>query len=183
MFSTLQYFEIVEVTSYSICLSLSELSYSIFYLPCCCKCQHSILLMGQLLCMPFLQMVRPPHRRHRSPAKFPSLHSHRESPLPLLPGQVCLWSSVWNDFFPLLSGKLDLLVPSPTPQRPSPSLFTHLSLPSPLWPPLSENSETNIISHQVDFTLVINVCTCYHIQHLYCWPLLSSKTPEYFCVL
>src|SRR5574342_750105 len=32
---------------------------------------------------------------------------------------------------PPLSGKLDLLVPSPTPQDPSPSLFTHLSLPCP----------------------------------------------------
>ena len=35
---------------------------------------------------------------------------------------------------PPLSGKLDLLVPSPTPQDPSPSLFTHLSLPCPLCP-------------------------------------------------
>ena len=134
MFSTLQYFEILEVISYSICLTLTELSYSVFYLPCCCKCQHSILLMGQLHCMPFLQMAGPPHRRHSSPAKFASLHSDREipSPLPLLPWEECLRSSVWKQFFPLLSGKLDLLVPSPTPKKPSPSVFTHLSLPCTL---------------------------------------------------
>ena len=81
---------------------------------------------------------------------------------------------------PILSGKLDLLVPSPTPQDPSPSLYTHLSLSCPLCPPLSENSETNIISHQVDFIFILNVCSWHNSQRLYCWPVVSRKTPEDF---
>ena len=80
----------------------------------------------------------------------------------------------------LLSGKLDLLVPSPTPQDPSPSLFTHLCLPCPLCPQLSQNSETNIISHQVDFIFIMNLCSWYNSQCVYCWPVRSGKTPEDF---
>ena len=79
---------------------------------------------------------------------------------------------------PPLSGKLDLLVPSPTPQDPSPSLFTHLCLPCLLCHPLSQNSETNVISHQVDFIFIMNVCSWYNSQRVYCWPILSGKTPE-----
>lgn len=42
-----------EVMPYGICLSLSELFHVIVYVPCCCKCQYSILCMGHLLSMPF----------------------------------------------------------------------------------------------------------------------------------
>ena len=49
-------------------------------------------------------------------------------------GRVSLKLSLEPVLPPLLSGKLDLLGPSPTPQDPSLSLFTHLSLPCPLCP-------------------------------------------------
>ena len=66
------------------------------------------------------------------------------------------------------------------PQAPSPSLFTHLGLPCLLCPPLSQNSQTNLISHQVDFIFLMNLCSWYTSQRVYCWPVLSGKTPEDF---
>lgn len=47
-------------------------------------------------------------------------------------------------------------------------------------PPLSQNSETNTISHHVDCIFIMNVCSWYNSQRVYCWPVLSGKSPEDF---
>ena len=64
-------------------------------------------------------------------------HAEKHQVLFLFSHGMCIFeaeSGTSSSPRPPLSGKLDLLVPSPTPQDPSPSLFTHLSLPCPLCP-------------------------------------------------
>lgn len=171
---------------YGICLSLSELFYLIVYLPCCCKCQYSILFLGHLLSMPFSQWhCHSTHDTAPQPRFQFCTHTEKHQVLFLFSHGKYIFEAESRTSSPrppppLLYGKLDLLVPSPTPQDPSPSLFTHLRLHCLLCPPLSQNSETNTISHHVDCIFIMNVCSWYNSQRVYCWPVLSGKSPEDF---